>query len=253
MIRRLNYTGRRKIPRSCITIRLFEHGQRRSFDAELDLQALELPSEASVFVEAYYRAAYQRFAFGTVGELRPPAERWLDKIPQRKPLFRVKVVHAHNGLARILASADQIRPLDADGAEDHRDSLLPVEYADLGDRIWKLELDDDGPCLLLNKRFEGIREAARSGPEFLSLVYPEVFRAILQWALDDQGSDPDDNDDGWRTLWMRFACRELGCPRPPETRDDTEIADWIDSAVNALCVRMRAAQHFEQLLDRRNA
>jgi hypothetical protein len=250
MIRRFNYTGRRRISRSRVRIRVAEQGQRRGFDAELGLDGLGLPAEASIFVEAYHRAAYRRFDFGTVGAPRSPSERWLDGIPVRKPLFRVKVVLGENGVARILAAADKVVPEDSDRREEARQSLLPVEYDDLGDRIWALDLESDWPRLRLNRRFEGIREAARSGPEFLTLVYPEVFRAILAKALDEGRFDPDCDDEDWGTLWLRFACRELGRPRPPE-ESDGGAAEWIDEAVNAFCVRTQSASHFERLLAER--
>lgn len=250
MIRRFNYTGRRKIPRSRVRIRVEEEGQRRRFDAEIALDGLGLPPEALVFVEAYHRAAYRRFDFGTVGSPRPAAERWLDGIPVRSPLFRVKVVLREHGNARILAAADRVVPEDSDRGEDARQSLLPVEYEDLGERVWALDLDSDWPRLRLNKRFEGIREAARSGPEFLTLVYPDVFRAILTRALDEGKFDPDCDDEDWGTLWLRFACRELGQPHPPE-QSASENTEWIEEAVNAFCVRVRTAFHFERLLAKR--
>lgn len=250
MIRRFNYTGRRKIPRSRVRIRIADDGQRRRFDAELALEGLGLPPEASLFIEAYYRAAYRRFNFGTVGDPRPPSERWLDGIPVRKPLFRVKVVYAEDGIARILAAADKIMPEDSERDEDARQSLLPVEYEDLGDRVWALDLDSDWPRLLLNKRFEGIREAARSGPEFLALVYPEVFRAILARALQEGRFDPDCDDNDWGTLWLRFACWELDRPRPPDDSNGGAV-EWIEEAVNAFCVRVQAASRFERLLSER--
>jgi hypothetical protein len=250
MIRRFNYTGRRKIPRSRVRIRVAEESQRPRLDAELALDGLGLPQEAALYVEAYHRATYQRFAFGTVGDPRPPSTRWLDGFPVRKPLFRVKAVLAEDGIARIVASAERVVPEDSDRDEDARQSLLPVEYEDLGDRIWMLDLDSDWPRLRLNKRFEGIREAARSGPEFLTLVYPEIFRAILERALKEERFDPDCDDDDWGTLWLRFACRELGRPRPPEQSDGSG-AEWIDEAVNAFCVRAQTASHFDRLLAER--
>jgi len=249
MIRRFNYTGRRKIPRSRVRIRVADEGPRRRFDAELNFDGLDIPPEASLFVEAYHRAAYRRFDFGTVGDPRPPSERWLDEFPKRKPLFRVKAVLEENGNARIVAAADKVVPEDSDREEDSRQSLLPVEYEYLGDRIWKLDLESDWPRLLLNERFKGkgIREAARSGPEFLTLVYPEVFRAILARALKEEIFDPDCDDDDWGTLWLRFACRELGRPRPPRASEDA-AEEWIEEAVNAFCMHVQATSRFERLL-----
>lgn len=247
MIRRFNYTGRRKIARSRVRIRVADEASRRRFDAEIALDDMPLPADAALFVEAYHRSAYRRYDFGTVGEPHPPADRWLDGIAARKPLFRVKVVQAKDGVARILAAADRVVPEDAGAANDERMSLLPVEYRNLGDRIWALDLESDWPCLLLNQRFEGIRDAARSGGEFLSLVYPEIFRAILTRALQGGDADPDCDDDRWETLWLRFACYELKRPHPPESGDG-DYEDWIEEAVDAFCVRTEAAVHFQRLL-----
>ena len=45
MIRRFNYTGRRKIPRARVRIRIANDGPRRRFDAELALDgAPPMPS-----------------------------------------------------------------------------------------------------------------------------------------------------------------------------------------------------------------
>jgi hypothetical protein len=250
VIRRFNYTGRRKIPRSRVRIRIAEEGPRRRFDAEIALEGLEVPQEASLFLEAYYRAAYRRFDFGTVGAPRAPRDRWLDGIPVREPLFRVKVVLVENGIGRIVAAADRVVPQQGDPDEDARQSLLPVEYVDLADRIWSLDLDSDWPRLLLNKRFEGIPEAARSGPEFLTLVYPEVLRAILARVLEEDRFDPDCDDDDWGTLWLRFACRELRRPHPPQERGNRSV-EWIEEAINAFCARSQVASHFARLLAER--
>lgn len=247
MIRRFNYTGRRKIPRSRIRIRVHDEGEGpRAFDAELNLDGMELPAEAAIYVEAYHRSVHRRFDFGTVGDPAPPVERRLEGIPVRSPLFRVKVVLREQGIGRILAAADKVRPEDSEREEEGRFSLLPVEYTDLGERIWLLDLESDWPRLHLNSRVEGIREAARSGPEFLTLVYPEVFCSILTRILRDGEADPNSDDEDWRTLWLRFACRELGRPRPPRDNEDEDAEQWIEEAVNAFCARLHVAPTFQK-------
>jgi len=244
MIRRFNYTGRRKIPRSRVRIRVRdERDGRRTFDAELNLGDMELPEEAAVYVEAYHRSAYRRFDHGTVGHLVPTVDRELAGIPVRSPLFRVKVVQRNEDVARILAAADKVVPEDVDQEQQGRLSLLPVEYLDLRHRVWTLDLESDWPRLHLNRRIEGIREAARSGPEFVTLVYPEIFRAILARILQEGHTDPDLDDEDWPTLWLRFACRELGRPGPPAD-DATAAEDWIEEAVDAFSARARAAEQF---------
>lgn len=247
MIRRFNYTGRRRIPESRIRIRIVEDGSGRHFDADLDLSGLRLPRDACVYVEAWHRYVVRRWDFGTVGARRVPADRSLDGFPVATPLFRVKVVLKEGEVARILAAAHRVVPRQGEREDESRRSLLPVDFEDLGERVWALDLDADWPRLVLNRRLDGIREAARSDPAFLALVYPEILRAILSRALAEGANDPDCNDDDWGTCWVRYACRELGRPRPPE--DHGHAAEtWIEETVDAFCARCRVRPAFEQVI-----
>ena len=54
MIRRLNYTGRRRIARSQVMVRLVPAADGVwSFDADFTLAEHDFPAESSVFIEAY--------------------------------------------------------------------------------------------------------------------------------------------------------------------------------------------------------
>jgi hypothetical protein len=207
-----------------------------------------------VFVEAYHRAAYMRFDFGTVGGIEPPPSCRLDRIPVENPLFRVKVVQINGPVARIVAAADKIVPLSVDRADENQEALVTVEFVDLGDQVWALDLEGDWPTLLLNRRIDGIREAARSGPEFLTLVYPEVVRAVLTRTLRvEQQTDPDTDDEDWPSLWLRFACRKLGRPKPPVDPASSDIGAWIEEAVNAFCVDAKVQATFQKLTEERQS
>jgi len=254
MIRRVNFTGRKKIPRSRVAIRVREGGAARLFDADLRLDGLGLDADAQVFVEAYHRSAYLRFDFGTIARIQPPPIRRLDRIPVDRPLFRVKVVETAGAVGRIVAAADKIVPLAVDRDEENRDTLLFAEHADLGDRVWTLDLDGDWPTLYLNTRIEGIREAARAGPEFLTLVYPEVVRAVLTRVLrGERHTDPDSDEEDWPALWLRYAMRALGRPRPPADPDDPDVGRWIEDAVNAFCGARSVLATFRKLVEERRA
>ena len=83
MIRKFNYTGRKKIKRNHIQIDILrDSDDHRLFNASLHLSDMELPANAHVYVEAYHRTAYQRFSFGTAGDR---------KVPGIVTLARVKV------------------------------------------------------------------------------------------------------------------------------------------------------------------
>jgi len=255
VIRRLNYTGRKRIPRSRVTVRLAPAtagGWR--FVADFDLEGLGFPPDASVFVEAYNASSYMRFAFGTVGaRSEPPDARLRDITPAPLPRFRLKVVDARSRHGLLLGVADKLVPLQPEDSIAHKQSLLPVEFRDLGERIWRLDVSD-WPVLELNERVADLGEIARSADSFLALVYPEVVRRILHEALVGQEQDdPDFDEDDWTSLWIRYVCGLPGMEPPPERSieaGDEEMRvrreDWIEAAVQAFCRARDARRRFEQ-------
>ena len=151
--RRINSTGRRKIARECIDIRMLESpvGEPLSAKASLDLSKMILPKSATVAIEAYHRSSGMRFDCGTVGELRIPPVLLLDQVDRSgSVLFRVKIVDNDNEPGKLLASAERIQPRSEDDADGRR-SLFPILYRDLGPELWKVEINyGDRPTLILN-------------------------------------------------------------------------------------------------------
>ncbi len=247
MIRKFNYTGRKKIRRSDVRIDLLRgDDNRRFFDLGLQLEDLALPETARLYVEAYHRSGYQRYDFGTVGKLRIPADRTLGSISaSAMPLFRVKVVDKTGTHGRILASVDKIRPASEDNQPVDSRSLLFVEYDDLGHAVWQLDLDGDWPVLRLNHTVDEISLIASSDNRFLSLVYPEVLRQILTRILIvDEHTDPDCDDD-WPSLWLKLACSLPGMSVPFQASKAGRQA-WIENAVEAFCANFNLLDKFHQ-------
>ena len=247
MIRKFNYTGRKKIRRSDVRIDLLrDDDDRRYFNMSLQLDDLALPPTAKIYVEAYHRSGYQRFDFGAVGKLNIPADRGLDNISATvMPLFRVKVVDKTGTHGRILASADKIRPTSEDQQPVGSRSLLFVEYDDLGQMVWQLDLDGDWPVLRLNRTVDEISLIASSDNRFLSLVYPEVLRQILTRILIvDEHTDPDCDDD-WPSLWLKLAASLPGMTVPTQTSKAGRQA-WIENAVEAFGANFNLLDKFHQ-------
>jgi hypothetical protein len=246
MIRKFNYTGRKKIKRSWVRIDLLRDREgRRFFNITLQLSELNLPNDAFVYVEAYHRSGYQRFHFGKLGRVMIPPDRRLKAFSDNIiPLFRVKVVDRSLSHGRILACGEKIRPESIDEVPAGSQSLLYVEYEDLGSMVWKLDLDGDWPVLKLNHSVEEISLIASSDNRFLPLVYPEAFRQILsRIVLEDEHTDPDCDDD-WPSLWLKLACSLPGMG-PPSTSDKTEQRAWIDSAVDNFSAKSNLLSMFK--------
>jgi hypothetical protein len=255
VIRRLNFTGRRRIARSQVLVRLIP-GARGiwSFDAKFALDEFAFPPESSVFVEAYNATSYMRFNFGTIGHPVTPDERDLTEITESPlPKFRLKVVDRSERHGQLLAVADKLVPLRPDEDLEQQQSLLPVEFHDLGDRIWRLDVSD-WPVLQLNRRIADLSEIARSADWFLGLVYPEVVRRILYTAVVElDQTDPDFDESEWTCLWLRYVCALPGVGKPPagETEDARlRQREWIDDAVQAFSRARDARQRFEKALAR---
>lgn len=252
MIDRINFTGRRRITRRHVEIRITTGGDGvPCFDAMLSLGELDLLPAGRVFIEAYRQTAWQRFDFGTVGQIRPPDDRRLDRFGSADGvLFRVKVVQpaeaATDGRpALILALAESIRPR-AEAGQTRRQSLLPIVPDDFRDEVWRLSFDESTePVLRISRHLVPDWRSLAGTPEFVCLVLPEILRSILsRILLVEEHSDPDDTTD-WRTRWLRFARRLPGVPPPPH-RDEGDAEEWIEQAVEAFCRRGQIAERFRQ-------
>lgn len=245
MIRRLNYTGRIKIHRADVKLATREENGVLSFDADLRLHDYELPAEALVFVEAYRQTTWMRFPFGTVASLQPPPpeKRLLGEFDSADEIrFRVKVTQAHDEHI-LLAAADRI-PLAKPEDDADQESLLEVWGEDLGDELWRVDIDDE-PRLLVNKTAApDWRQLARS-PVFFALVYPAVLRQVLTNVLAGGHRDTDDETE-WRSKWLRFASLLPGMdPQPPDKQDGVEAAlRWAEEAVEAFARRQGLKEKF---------
>lgn len=251
MIRRLNYTGRKSIPRSRVTIRIVPMPSgERAFTADFDLKGLRFPRDARIYIEAYNADSYMRFDFGSVGDPVVPRDTRLTEITLR-PLakFRLKVVDETEETGLLRGVADKIIPLRPDEDLEHSQSLLPVDFLDLGERVWRLDLSD-WPVLELNNRIDEIAEAARSSGGFLGLLYPEVVRRILHnVVIEQEVTDPKLDDSDWTCLWLRYACSIPGVSAPPTAppgQQQTELLEeWIEDTVQAFCRTQHARARLE--------
>lgn len=235
MLRKLNYTGRKRIALSDVSIALEPLGPgRHAFTAELRLDRYRLPKRARVFIEAWKHANRMRFDFGTIGiPVHPPARELelTEFAGTNNMLFRVKVVDFETELGKLLAEADQIRPQLADETGAERESLLHVRKDDLGQRLWRSEIPDGDselmPCVIINTKLD--KAGFTRSLEFRALVLPAVFeQVLLRLPL------PADCENGtWGVRWWTFLSR-LGCGFPS---GEDDRADWIEDAVERFCSR----------------
>ncbi|RLI76482.1 hypothetical protein DRP05_12815 [Archaeoglobales archaeon] len=238
MKRKFNYTGRKKIERKRISIVLErQNGIPVSFRVEkLDLEGLDLPKDAEIYVEAYYRTELKRFEFGTVGKKISPQSTSLEDLAYPENLkFRILIVDPETH--KILAHADRIVP------ENSKEAILPVEFKDLGNEIWRIEYEGDegAPILCINRKIPNIQNIAKRDAQFLIYVYPAVIREILtHMVFVNGGTSTEDPATEWHAHWLRF-CESLGISPPKVLNrndnnfDEEEVLRWIDDVVTAFC------------------
>jgi hypothetical protein len=244
-IRRLNYTGRRKVRREDVRISLHKKPNApATFDADLTgLVKYKLPADATVSVEARLQTRWMRFGYGAVGAITPAADRVLAEFDSTDGiLFSVKVTAVTGDRGKLLAEAAGIPVRPPGEAEEQRDPLLPVKSDDIGHEVYRLDFSNDPPILLIN-RVAGDKDAIVRSPLFMSIVYPAALREILNRIIYiEEIDDPDDDGESWQARWLKFAITLPGIgPVPPKEDGDRE--QWIDDAVAAF-----AKQH--AMLDR---
>ena len=236
MIRKFNYTGRKKINKSNILITLSENGRFKKFDAEVNLDYLNLPGNASVYVEPYYHFSFMRFHCGTVEKFATPNETLITEIPFSDIIyFRIKVVDEAEKQGQLLAFADKIKPVSPDDGDKNRKSLLPVEYnKPLRHQAFRLIFNDPSPVLEISNQINNPKELLKS-KEFVSLVFPSIVREIA-FNIINSFSNYIDFEDHWTRDWYQYFTKHLNADEiPEEEQGDDEITEWVNSVVDKFC------------------
>jgi hypothetical protein len=237
MAKTINHTGRKRIDGGHVRIDLERTTRPIRLVARFDLATLKLPPGARIWIEPFHGDLAERLDFGTVAEPvphEPPVLRELNP-DQRGFAFRVKVVDAPTG--RLLALA---RRLPVGDPSDGRRELFKVCTRELGEEVWKVELDEASPpTLVLNRDIPDLPARLRSDAEFRAIVLPAAMRAVLlQMALTRREADED--EDVWENRWFGFAEECAGEERPDSDDRDGWIG-WIDRACAGLARRHRLA------------
>ncbi|MCD9109963.1 hypothetical protein [Bradyrhizobium japonicum] len=250
--RRINSTGRKRIPQDKIDLRILTtvHGEPLKAKLAIDLDALGLPPTAALSVEAYHRSSAMRFDCGTVGSKRIPEVLTLNEIDQSGGvLFRIKVIDQESDKGKILASADRVRP-SVDGEHIGRRSIFPVEYRDLGQEIWRVEIDDDaGPSMLLNSKVPGLMTRIHDNPLVAGALLPAAFRIVLLYLAYNPAEEDEGDGTGWKAEWKRFCVEGLNLEDDPDDLEDDEARDaWVDQAVSKYCESRAFVEKSKQLV-----
>jgi hypothetical protein len=235
MQRTFNYTGRIRINQQNVHVQLEDNGDRPpTFNARLDLSD-SLPPHCKVYVEAYRKQTSQRFDFGTIGQLRPPANRELTEVDLAgRLLFRVRVVDESQSVGSVIASGDRIKPQDSLGDAN---SMMPIKSADLGNVPWKLDIDgtDDYPVLFVNKDIPDGVNRFQVDRTLVSVVLPAALREALTFYIFLTSDDEKEGEA--RNNWLNFA--GLLVTPLDEDADKEDKRQWIDEVIEVFSLKHR--------------
>jgi hypothetical protein len=233
MIRKYNYTGRKKILTKRVQITETITSGLKNFNVKCDFKGMEFPDEAKVFVEPYFKSTFKRFDFGTVSRFNLPESLDISDLPTTDQLrYRIKVVDTSYTNGLILGFADVSGELISH-EKIGKQSILPVDFVDLGKRIWTLEIRTTGPVLAINEKLTNIREIIRSNDFFFSLVYSEVIKRIAIEITKPQDFDEDELS-GWQAEWILFFRQVLFQVQPLKSgADDETKEEWCNDISEA--------------------
>jgi len=248
-MKRFNYTGRKKILKQDIRIRL--HGDFNEppvVDFQVDLEGYDFQLDAEVFLEAWDVTRFMRFKVGKVsGSIRKNNIELYDFDDAENLSFNIKVVDINSG-GVLLGIAEKVMPNDKDNLPDKNyKSILPVASTDLSSYgvLWRVEWHDENAVLQVESELGNREQVVRSNI-FRAFIYPAAMRQILMKILSDGWDDQLEDPDDLSTRWLRFA-EQLGAERPVPDSDNEE---WLDTAIrlfmNKMDIREKIIDEFSE-------
>jgi len=248
MLKRINYTDRRRIPRSQIAVKV-DPVDPASFTIDLPADLITAPNTEVAYVDITSAGSSEvlrhQLPCTVAGLSRGPYP--LGRIPWKKAIFDVKVVEkVGKAPGRILRRASHIRAVGtgSDTNEGASHQLLATNRELLGERVWMLRFGEP-ITLVINDSLAMTEEQFVANPAFASLVFPEICRQALDWAIVSEGISPADvtsDDTSAAALWGAFAFQvapAAECPITPiggwTAHNRDELDQWIDEVVASLC------------------
>jgi len=252
MLKRINYTDRRRIPRSQITVKV-DSTDPASFTIDLPDNLVTNPATEAAYVDITSAGSSEvlRHTLGWTGTGLARGPYSLGRISWKKAIFDVKVVEVvGEDPGRILRRAARIKAVgagsDTDDATTHQ--LLSTIREPLGEQVWALRFGEP-VTLVINDALAMTDEQFLANQSFASLVFPEICRRAVDWAVVSEGVVPGDlsaEDASAASLWVRFAmdvAPHAECPVTPvggwNAQNRGDLDDWIDEVVGCLCRRHR--------------
>ena len=182
MIRKFNYTVRKKIEKSNIHIRLIRDTTPYPyFDMKISISPEDFPEDSELFVEAYDCTSFMRFKCGTLKNPQYPEYCHLTEIHTTDSImFRVKQWIPQPSTAKFWVSQTAFHLLEKVRRTQSTLPCYPSHMTISGKKSGNW-ISGIRAVLVLNNKIESVpvTELVRSNELFFSLVYPPVLCEIL--------------------------------------------------------------------------
>jgi hypothetical protein len=156
-------------------------------------------------------------------------------------ILRFRILVRREDSARLIATAENLR-CAGDGDVE---SLLPIVSTDLGQRLWRVLINEDGPTLQCNAQVFPSGASAENYVPFRTLVLPDALSQVLQYI----SRDPEKlNAEG--TIWADWGSWMSVMKIEPPPSDEDLQETWIFEATARFCDHFKCAQDLCQALQK---
>ena len=233
-----NPTGIKEIDRKRANLSISDGLGGRTFMLDhLSLDGLDIPSDSLLIVVAKAGNTNIRHELGSVASYSKHALS-LQGLDLSQPLrFRILIHKADD--PKLIGSIENIRAHD----ESQSESLIPMEPAQLGERLWRLVINEDGPVLQFNSDVFPNASGAENFTPFGALVLPEALRQVMADIADDPARLSDDGDPMF--VWANWL-DSIGAEQPPDDVGEAAVKqEWCDRVVDRFCEKFLFAQRLK--------
>lgn len=237
MRKRIRLTGRRQLPKSCISVSIATEDDKKVVTAQVSDKRLfeRLPGTARMRLRLNENKFSEVLEFGTLDKPITKAE--LKNRAFRAPSCQLRIVNVSDENRGLLLGSTDTWTLRADddiGAAGSEGILL-FQPMDLAPRTWRLEIrDSDYPIVYVDKSVPDAAVWVRSDPVFVSMVLPSIVQTVFSEIVASDARE----DIAWMQDWMKWADVLMpGSDVPtPDTEEDKKD-EWLDSLVNAFSLK----------------
>lgn len=228
---RLNFTDRQRILREHFDIIARSHDDQPLIEVALSFDSYAFPPNAHLYIEVTPVGIRDSHTIrcGPVTKHRIGSRYNLPPLYKQRKL-RAQLFIVEPQTARILAASTITDIIDASGHSEEPQSQLPIFRTDeLEGELWKIDCTyaEDGPVLLVNQEIDD-EEAFISDPIVQALIFPNIIREIVKWAIERHLSDVyDEAVERWLTFFHNEGLNllsELDEQKEPSVEEIEDIA-----------------------------